>query len=104
MVTIDLNCDMGEGFGPWKMGNDAELMNYITSANIACGFHAGDPTIMRRTVELAVENGVAMGAHPGYSDLQGFGRRNMTIDPSEVFDIVIYQIGALSAICRSAGT
>jgi UPF0271 protein len=104
MRTIDLNCDMGEGFGPWRMGNDAELMNYVTSVNIACGFHAGDPTIMRKTVALAAEKGVAIGAHPSFPDLQGFGRRNMSLHPSEIFDLVLYQVGALKAICESAGT
>ena len=104
MLTIDLNCDMGEGFGSWKMGNDAELMNYVTSVNIACGFHAGDPTIMRKTVELASGKGLAIGAHPAYPDLQGFGRRNMSFRPSEIFDFVVYQVGALKAICASAGT
>ena len=102
MPTVDLNCDMGEAFGPWPMGNDAELMRYVSSANIACGFHAGDASTMRRTVELAIENGVAIGAHPGYPDLQGFGRRNMSLSPREIYDQVIYQIGALKSICETS--
>src|SRR4051794_15257632 len=104
MPTIDLNCDMGEGFGPWPMGNDAQLMKYISSANVACGFHAGDPSTMRRTVEMAVENNVAVGAHPGYPDLQGFGRRNMSLSADEVHDIVLYQVAALMGICEASGT
>ncbi len=101
MLSVDLNCDMGEGFGPWPMGNDAALMKYISSANIACGFHAGDASTMRRTVELAVENGVAIGAHPGFPDLQGFGRRNMSLSPSEIYDQVLYQVAALKGICEA---
>lgn len=104
MLTVDLNCDMGEGFGPWPMGNDAELMRYVSSANIACGFHAGDASTMRKTVRLAIENGVAVGAHPGWPDLQGFGRRSITISASETFDIVLYQISALRGICEANGT
>lgn len=103
MLSIDLNCDMGEAFGPWPMGSDSELMKYISSANIACGFHAGDASTMRRTVELAVEHGVAIGAHPGYPDLQGFGRRNMSLSPQEVYDQVVYQIAALKGICVTRG-
>lgn len=102
-MRIDLNCDMGEGFGPWPMGNDAALMQYITSANIACGFHAGDPIIMRETVRLALKHHVAIGAHPGFPDLQGFGRREMKMSPEEVFAMTLYQIGALQAIARSEG-
>jgi UPF0271 protein len=100
---IDLNCDMGEGFGPWPMGNDAVLMQHITSANIACGFHAGDPVIMRKTVRLALEHGVAIGAHPGFPDLQGFGRREMKLPPDEIYTMTLYQIGALQAIVRAEG-
>lgn len=103
MLTVDLNCDMGEAFGPWPMGRDAELMRFISSANIACGFHAGDASTMRKTVELAKENGVAVGAHPGYPDLQGFGRRNMSLSPGEVYDQVIYQVSALRGICETQG-
>jgi len=102
-VQIDLNCDLGESFGRWSLGHDAELMRSITSANVACGFHAGDPGIMRETVRLARENGVAVGAHPGFPDLVGFGRRNMAATPREVEDFVIYQIGALAAIAAAEG-
>lgn len=102
-MTIDLNCDMGEGFGPWKMGDDAALMPLISSANIACGYHAGDPVVMRETVRLALRHGVAIGAHPGYPDLQGFGRRNQSLSPDEVYAMVLYQIGALHAIVAAEG-
>lgn len=103
MNSIDLNCDMGESFGAWKMGRDAELMDYVSSVNIACGFHAGDATTIRKTVEIAIDKGVAIGAHPSYPDLQGFGRRSMSLSPSEVFDIVLYQTAALKGICESMG-
>src|SRR5215813_5696607 len=103
MPSIDLNCDMGESFGAWRMGNDAALLDHVTSTNIACGFHAGDPTTIRKTIEIAIEKGVAVGAHPGYQDLQGFGRRPMTMKPDEVFDIVLYQISAVKGICESLG-
>lgn len=103
MLAIDLNCDMGEGFGTYKWGNDQELMKVITSANIACGFHAGDSTTMRKTVQLALENGVSIGAHPGLQDLIGFGRRNIEISAQEAYDITVYQIGALSAFVQSEG-
>jgi 5-oxoprolinase (ATP-hydrolysing) subunit A len=103
MNSVDLNCDMGEAFGPWPMGNDRELMPLISSTNIACGFHAGDPTTMRRTVELALEYNVSIGAHPGYPDLQGFGRRNMAMKPEEVYDLIQYQVSALKGICESRG-
>ncbi len=99
--TIDLNCDMGESFGAYKMGADDELIKHITSASIACGIHASDPTWMRYTVELAEAHGVAVGAHPGYPDLSGFGRRAMGVSPDEVKDSVIYQIGALQAFTSS---
>lgn len=102
-MKIDLNCDMGEGFGPWPMGNDAALMQYISSANIACGFHAGDANIMRDTVRLALKHHVAIGAHPGFPDLQGFGRREMKFSPDEVFALTLYQIGALQAIAKAEG-
>lgn len=104
MLSVDLNCDMGESFGPWRMGNDAELMKHVSSVNIACGFHAGDATTMRKTVELAIENGIAIGAHPGYPDLQGFGRRNMSMSPVEIYDIVLYQVSALKGICEGFNT
>lgn len=103
MKTVDLNCDMGESFGAYQLGNDQEILSYITSANVACGFHAGDPATMRKTVRMAVEAGVAIGAHPGFADLIGFGRRNMEISPEEVYDLVVYQIGALQAFVRAEG-
>ena len=104
MISVDLNCDMGESFGPWKMGRDSELMDCVSSVNIACGFHAGDASTMRETVETAVAKGVAIGAHPGYPDLQGFGRRNMSLSPQEVFDIVVYQVAAMKGICEASGS
>lgn len=104
MISIDLNCDMGESYGAWKMGNDAELMNYVSSVNIACGFHAGDATTIRKTIEMAVEKGVAIGAHPSFPDLQGFGRREMSLSPSEIFDLVLYQVSALKGICEATGS
>jgi 5-oxoprolinase (ATP-hydrolysing) subunit A len=102
-MHIDINCDMGESFGPWRMGADEQVMPNITSANIACGAHAGDPSVMRRTIRLAREAGVAVGAHPGFPDLQGFGRREMHLGVGEVEDSVLAQIGALAAIARSEG-
>jgi UPF0271 protein len=102
--TIDLNSDMGEGFGAWRMGPDAELLAYVTSANVACGFHAGDPRIMDRTVAAAVAAGVAVGAHVSYPDLVGFGRRHLSAGADEVVTDVLYQIGALDAFCRRHGT
>ena len=104
MKRIDLNCDMGESFGAWKMGDDAGIMPLITSANIACGYHAGDPGTIRKTVELAVTHGVAVGAHPGFPDLQGFGRRAMKVSPQELYDMILYQCGAVAAFARAAGT
>ena len=98
---IDLNCDMGESFGMYKMGLDEEVLKHITSANVACGFHAGDPMWMRHTVRLAEENGVAVGAHPSFPDLSGFGRRNMAVTPEEAKNDIIYQIGALQAFTKS---
>ena len=94
---IDFNCDMGESFGMYKMGLDEQVIRHITSANVACGFHAGDPGWMRKTVELAEARGVAVGAHPSFPDLAGFGRRNMVVSPQEARDDVVYQIGALAA-------
>ncbi len=102
-MKIDLNADLGEGFGPWSMGDDAALLDLVSSANIACGFHAGDPVIMRRTVELAKERGVDVGAHVGFPDRQGFGRRPMQIEAEELAAMVVYQLGALAGIARSAG-
>ncbi len=98
---MDLNCDMGESFGGYKLGLDEEVIKYITSANVACGWHAGDPLVMMRTVKMAKEYGVGVGAHPGYPDLLGFGRRNMDCTPEEVRNYVIYQIGALQAFCTA---
>src|SRR3954447_12588044 len=103
MASIDLNSDLGESFGRWTLGHDAELMASITSCNIACGYHAGDPEVMRRTVRLARDNGVAIGAHPGLPDLVGFGRRTMSVTAAEIEDLVLYQIGALAAIARAEG-
>lgn len=100
---VDLNCDMGESFGAYKMGNDEEILDFVTSANIACGFHAGDPSTMRRTVKLALEKGVGIGAHPGFQDLTGFGRRNMFVSPQEAYELVVYQIGALYGFVKSEG-
>lgn len=99
-MQIDLNCDMGESFGPWKMGFDEEMMKHISSANVAGGFHAGDPTTMRKTVALAKENGVAVGVHSGYRDLVGFGRRAMDVSPDEIHDELLYQLGALREFAR----
>ena len=103
MKTLDLNCDMGEGFGAWKMGDDAALLDHVTSANIACGFHAGDPGTIHRTVELALEKGVAIGAHPSLPDLQGFGRRNINVSAEDAYDMVLYQIGALAGFAAACG-
>ena len=100
---IDLNCDMGESFGPWKMGVDEAIMPFISSANIACGFHAGDPDIMRQTVACALRHGVALGAHPGFPDLAGFGRRDMNVSADEARNFALYQIGALAAFARAQG-
>ncbi|WP_037080731.1 5-oxoprolinase subunit PxpA [Pseudonocardia spinosispora] len=93
---VDINCDLGEGFGNWVMGADADIMPLITTANVACGFHGGDPVIMGRTVELADQHGVVVGAHPGFHDLEGFGRRMIPLDPEEVAAIITYQVGALT--------
>jgi UPF0271 protein len=101
---ILLNCDMGESFGAWSMGDDALAMPLVDQANLACGFHAADPLTMQRTVALAVQHGVSIGAHPAYPDLVGFGRRHLACSPEEVTAQVLYQIGALDAFCRAAGT
>ena len=103
MSRLLLNCDIGESFGNWTMGLDAEVMPFIDCANVACGFHAGDPSIMRKTVSLAFKHGVQVGAHPAYQDLQGFGRRSMNYTPQEIQDLLHYQIGALDGICRAQG-
>nr|NIV35752.1 5-oxoprolinase subunit PxpA [Anaerolineae bacterium] len=100
---IDLNCDVGESHGAYRIGADEALMPWITSANVACGYHAGDPLVMDRTVRLAVQCGVGIGAHPGYPDLLGFGRRQMQLSPEEIENYVLYQVGALGAFVRSAG-
>jgi UPF0271 protein len=102
-TRIDLNSDVGESFGAWRLGDDEALMASITSANLACGLHAGDPQVMTRTVRLARGAGVAVGAHPGYPDLQGFGRREMALSSDEVEALVLYQVGALAALARAAG-
>jgi Uncharacterized proteins, homologs of lactam utilization protein B len=103
MPSIDLNCDMGESFGAWRMGNDRALMEYVSSVSIACGFHAGDASVIRNTVESAIEKGVAIGAHPSFPDLQGFGRREMKMSAREIFDIVLYQTAAVKGICEAFG-
>ncbi len=102
-LNVDLNCDMGESFGAWTIGRDAELMDFVSSANIACGFHAGDSTVIRKTIELAIKKNVAVGAHPSFPDLQGFGRREMKLSPDEIFDIVLYQVAAVKGICEAFG-
>lgn len=104
MKQIDLNCDLGESFGAWRMGEDTALLDVVSSANIACGFHAGDPVIMQRTVELAAARGVALGAHVSLPDLQGFGRREMKVSAAEVYAMTLYQLGALHAFAQAAGT
>ncbi len=103
MATVDLNSDMGEGFGPWPMGDDAALLDVVTSANIACGFHAGDADTMAKTMTLAVHNGVGIGAHPGFNDLNGFGRRQMQVAHSTLANEVRYQVGAAQAMASAAG-
>jgi len=103
MYSVDLNCDMGESFGAWRMGSDAALMEFVSSISIACGFHAGDASVIRKTVETAIEKGVKIGAHPSYPDLQGFGRREMKMSADEIFDIVLYQVGAVKSVCEAFG-
>ncbi|MFC4619232.1 LamB/YcsF family protein [Camelliibacillus cellulosilyticus] len=103
MTSIDLNGDMGESFGAYRIGADEQLLNFVTSANIACGFHAGDPKTMRQTVQMALDKDIGIGAHPGYPDLNGFGRRFMDFTPVEVYDLMTYQIGALDAFVRAEG-
>ncbi|HET6872402.1 MAG TPA: 5-oxoprolinase subunit PxpA [Sporolactobacillaceae bacterium] len=103
MKKIDINCDLGESFGAYKIGQDSDMIQVVTSVNIACGFHAGDPKTMRETVKNAIEHGVGIGAHPGFPDLSGFGRRNLDMTPQEIYDMVIYQIGALEGFVRVAG-
>ncbi|MER2260162.1 MAG: 5-oxoprolinase subunit PxpA, partial [Priestia megaterium] len=103
MSKVDLNCDLGESFGAYRIGNDEAILEYVTSVNVACGFHAGDPSVMRKTVKLATEKQVQIGAHPGLQDLIGFGRRNMNISPQEAYDIIVYQIGALNGFLQAEG-
>ncbi|MDR9503754.1 5-oxoprolinase subunit PxpA [Brevibacillus agri] len=103
MKVVDLNCDMGESFGAYRLGNDQAILQHVSSANIACGFHAGDPSTMRKTVKLAIESRVAIGAHPGLADLVGFGRRNMDISAQDAYELVVYQIGALQAFVQAEG-
>ncbi|MBY6164800.1 5-oxoprolinase subunit PxpA [Pseudooceanicola nitratireducens] len=100
---VDLNADMGESFGPWVMGQDAAILDIVTSANIACGFHAGDPNVMARTFRTALDKGVGLGAHPGFADLQGFGRRRLSLSGEELTNLVTYQLGAAQAMARAAG-
>ena len=101
---VDLNGDLGESFGAWKMGQDTDVLTFVSSANVACGFHAGDPLVMQKTVREAIKAGVAVGAHTAYPDLKGFGRRNMICSPDELYTDTLYQIGALRAFCEAAGT
>ena len=103
VLTVDINCDLGESFGRYKLGEQEEILRYVTSANIACGFHAGDPSVMRETVELAIKHNVQIGAHPGLPDLNGFGRREMNISAQEAYDMVVYQIGALQGFLTTKG-
>ncbi len=102
-MAVDLNSDVGESFGAWTLGDDAHVLDHITSANVACGFHAGDPQVMLATVRAARDRGIAVGAHPGYPDLVGFGRRAMACTSDEVYAFCLYQIGALAALCRAEG-
>jgi len=102
-MKIDLNADMGESFGDWRMGNDGALLDIVTSANIACGFHAGDPDVIANTMRLAAAKGVGLGAHPGFADLQGFGRRRISLPESSLRNLVQYQLGAAQAMARAAG-
>ena len=102
-IEIDLHCDMGESFGIFRIGNDEGMMKYVTSISVGCGFHGGDPHVMRKTVALAKQYGVAVGAHPGFPDLIGFGRRKLEVQPEEAKDYILYQVGALRAFCDAAG-
>lgn len=103
-MRIDLNADVGESFGVYRLGDDRALVRSVTSVNVACGFHAGDPGVMRRTVQLAIEARVALGAHPGFPDLQGFGRRDLDLSPREIEDLVLYQVAALAGVAAAEGT
>lgn len=100
-MKIDLNCDLGESFGPYSIGNDRAIMPYISSANVACGMHAGDPTTMRNTILLAIENGVEIGAHPGFADREGFGRKVIHYPDNDLFNLLVYQIGALQKMVEA---
>ncbi|GLH62269.1 5-oxoprolinase subunit PxpA [Parageobacillus sp. G301] len=102
-MRVDLNCDFGESFGIYRLGEEKEILQYVTSVNVACGFHAGDPLVMRKTVQMALEQKVAIGAHPGFPDLLGFGRRNMAVTSEEAYAYVVYQIGALAAFVKAEG-
>ncbi len=102
-IRVDLNCDLGESFGAYKIGMDDEVIKVVSSANVACGFHASDPVVMQKTVKMAADAGIGIGAHPGFYDLMGFGRRNMVISPKEAYAYVTYQLGALYSFCRQAG-
>jgi UPF0271 protein len=104
MKTIDLNSDVGESFGRWELGDDSAMFRSVSSANVACGFHAGDPSVLRATCAAAAASGVRIGAHPGYRDLANFGRRFLDVDPVQLTDEIVYQIGALQAIAKAAGT
>ena len=104
MYSIDLNSDLGESFGRYSLGLDDQIIPLVSSVNVACGMHAGDPVVMRKTVALAASAGVAIGAHPGYPDLQGFGRRDMDLSPDEAYAFTVYQIGALRGFCDAQGT
>ncbi|CAM4339655.1 5-oxoprolinase subunit A [Bordetella tumbae] len=103
-LVIDLNCDMGESYGAWHMGNDDAVLQFVSSANVACGFHGGDPSTMRKTVAAALKHNVSIGAHPSLPDLVGFGRRPMQVTPQEAYDMVVYQVGALAAVAATQGT
>ncbi|MEA4823183.1 MAG: 5-oxoprolinase subunit PxpA [Clostridiaceae bacterium] len=103
MKKVDLNCDLGESFGAYTIGLDERVIPHISSANVACGYHGGDPMVMRRTIALAKKSNVAVGAHPGFPDLMGFGRRNMTVTPDEAYGYMLYQLGALAAFAKAAG-
>ena len=103
MYKVDLNSDLGESFGAYKIGRDADIISLVSSANVACGFHAGDPTVMAKTIAICKENGCAVGAHPGFNDLVGFGRRNMAVSPEDAANMITYQVGALDAFCKSQG-
>lgn len=102
-MNMDINCDMGESFGVYNIGRDEEILDYITSANIACGFHAGDQSTIRKTVKMALEKDVGIGAHPGFPDLNGFGRRYIALSPEEIYELVIYQVGALQGFVKAEG-